>query len=989
MIPSETWFDAPTIEEAEATCVRFRDGREAACATRILRGGDGGGARGGPVAPRGGGEAPPPNLLMIMIDPISRPLFDQLLPRTGALLRELNFTSFSRYTVVGDNSGPNQAALYSGQALSGGRGDISSSGRGRFRWIWDRLRQSRAGYATFKAEDGCQKNSNMIQSIRPNVTHGSALHEMLCYDFERPNCVGGRAAADHLLDYSGQFVREYSGRRRSSRGEGGRAAKPWAAFLSFTDSHEDTSTLAGTLDLPLYTFLSKLMRAKSNANIQDSTIVAVISDHGLHYGPYFPAAEARRERAQPILHLHFPDSVLRANGMDHRQKLSANGGKWATPFDVHSTLRQVMLGENPDIPACFGGSSGCSLLEPLPASRASCWESALIPDRYCELVQPKGTDMIPRRFEEMPSPPSILSFYADIPRDHRRKRQHCETMDGSVFSNDEETGDPSMSPCDCATSHRSWHSCSSHPWNQNGNHTAFPEESFALVNCPNRTMEMDIRVIRDEKIAARARARLAGQRSERRSQLSSGTTSRGESAASPAAPSQRDHRKVGPLNILFVEIDSVSIPYANRHMPKTRALLKSHEIQQSNRAGDKQRHCKSNMCGVSFEQFTLAGPNSISNQVAALSGCVTASTEYDRCNKFKEEDIGTLCHSSSKRHRGLRLKKKASRTETIWCTADSKVGHGPKASASPWLLDVATEAGYVTVFAEEFCYDGSPHITQDVIFPNQADYLVHKYKCRLAEHHIQETRKKLNETRRALYNPELWNVIDPDKEHPCVGGGNRGFEKSKVATDYIKQVWDTYSDVPRFVFLSAIAAHSYRADWGKMALAAERYDDILSEFLTDILQREDSNRTVIVVRGDHGLQGGPTVVDYSTQVEHTRPWTSIILPESLEGASLENLDLNQQRLVTGFDLYHTLRSVMVPHGVEAIKPSITDWSYNVLSDEIPITRTCHEARVPLEYCRLEFEKLSSAPGFGTCNLFEKDFVGYCPRIGESFQAVFE
>ena len=80
---------------------------------------------------------------------------------------------------------------------------------------------------------------------------------------------------------------------------------------------------------------------------------------------------------------------------------------------------------------------------------------------------------------------------------------------------------------------------------------------------------------------------------------------------------------------------------------------------------------------------------------------------------------------------------------------------------------------------------------------------------------------------------------------------------------------------------------------------------------------------------------------------------------------------------------------MVPHGVEAIKPSITDWSYNVLSDEIPITRTCHEARVPLEYCRLESEKLSSAPGFGTCNLFEKDFVGYCPRIGESFQAVFE
>eukprot|EP00985_Skeletonema_marinoi_P030572 scaffold32697_cov80-Skeletonema_marinoi.AAC.1 len=61
------------------------------------------------------------NLLFIMIDPLSRLQLKRSLPNTWALLELLGFVDFVHYTAVGNNSGPNQAALYSGMKLDGGR----------------------------------------------------------------------------------------------------------------------------------------------------------------------------------------------------------------------------------------------------------------------------------------------------------------------------------------------------------------------------------------------------------------------------------------------------------------------------------------------------------------------------------------------------------------------------------------------------------------------------------------------------------------------------------------------------------------------------------------------------------------------------------------------------------------------------------------------------------------------------------------------------
>ena len=100
-----------------------------------------------------------PNLLVVMIDPLSRQQLKRSLAHTWAIMDLLGFIDFAKYTAVGKNSGPNQVALYSGAPLFSR--DIRSSSNATERiWIWDRLRD--AGYITMKAEDGCVSNSKSM-----------------------------------------------------------------------------------------------------------------------------------------------------------------------------------------------------------------------------------------------------------------------------------------------------------------------------------------------------------------------------------------------------------------------------------------------------------------------------------------------------------------------------------------------------------------------------------------------------------------------------------------------------------------------------------------------------------------------------------------------------------------------------------------------------------------------------------------------------------
>ncbi|KAL3907010.1 MAG: hypothetical protein SGILL_009046, partial [Bacillariaceae sp.] len=152
----------------------------------------------------------------------------------------------------------------------------------------------------------------------------------------------------------------------------------------------------------------------------------------------------------------------------------------------------------------------------------------------------------------------------------------------------------------------------------------------------------------------------------------------------------------------------------------------------------------------------------------------------------------------------------------------------------------------------------------------------------------------------------------------------------------------------------------------QMTKMAERYDELLFHFLRGMLSRQDAHGTAIILRSDHGLQRGPMAMEYSLQTEHRRPWTEILVPENLI-ASKEALFENQNRMTTGFDLYKTMRSLLSRSKGQQDDDGVPHWSFDLLSDKIPINRTCADAKVDTELCR-------DSPvhrEYGVCNRLDK------------------
>lgn len=597
----EVWMGNEDDPEAsEAACVRFYRNAvlpRVACRTRIVPkpAAIGAGASGGEDDGR-------PNLLFVMIDPLSRDQLKRSLPNTWAMLSLMGFVDFERYTAVGNNSGPNQAALYSGAPLSSRQGIRSDEGRGRT-WIWDRLND--AGYVTLKAEDGCVSNSNMVQSIQPKTHHGRELHEMFCFSFDRPNCLGSKLAAYHLVTYAKQFVDAYNRGERDDSSGATKKKRPWAAFLSFIDSHEDSSTLISYLDGTLLNFLQDMMRV-------ENTLIVFTSDHGLHYGPQFATKSGEVERAKPVLFLRLPTfAKLGAMGQ--------NRYKFTTAFDVHETLLDLLSlkkSDNGQQPA-NEKQLGMSLVKPLPKSRVQCSSTPAIPQNFCSLLS--GTKKQTTKEGQctfMRDPPSVFSFYADIPQKNRPIwPDHCPAR-----RNHEERGaDTRSGPCSCATNSRGWFGCSNMTRSDFRKLVDSAGDHFSLRSCSNhdldQSLEFDIHV-KESKDVVSERASLAKETARRLSGKYSDDEIKASFDAQP--------------NIIFLEIDSVSLSYAERFFPLTWSLLNEHKIVTTQDGSE----CPSGFCAGVFNKTSVVGQSSIVNQLAALSGCVPSDIDGEKLQKY-------------------------------------------------------------------------------------------------------------------------------------------------------------------------------------------------------------------------------------------------------------------------------------------------------------------------------------------------------------------
>lgn len=210
---------------------------------------------------------------------------------------------------------------------------------------------------------------------------------------------------------------------------------------------------------------------------------------------------------------------------------------------------------------------------------------------------------------------------------------------------------------------------------------------------------------------------------------------------------------------------------------------------------------------------------------------------------------------------------------------------------------------------------------------------------------------------------------------PCIEGDacSKNEEKSTISLQFMEQMWNVYVRQPKLAFLNAMAAHDYSPDWEMMIPKAEAYDEHIHDFLEVMLSRTDWERTVIIIRSDHGLQKGPMSMDYSLQVEHRHPWTEVLVPQNLV-VSKSALFNNQARMLTGFDLYRTMRFLMSDRtDTRNSEGGIPDWSFDILAEEIPQNRTCEEAKVDPILCR----SVKQIRQYGVCNYLDSSQVRFC------------
>lgn len=228
---------------------------------------------------------------------------------------------------------------------------------------------------------------------------------------------------------------------------------------------------------------------------------------------------------------------------------------------------------------------------------------------------------------------------------------------------------------------------------------------------------------------------------------------------------------------------------------------------------------------------------------------------------------------------------------------------------------------------------------------------------------------------RALELPEEKKPIS--KIGHCLGGEFR----FGVSLKHLMAFFQAHSHEPKIAFLNTNTAHNYTTSMPHMALLSEALDEYLESFLSSLVARADAGNTIIIIQGDHGLQGGPHMVDYAMQIEHRRPFLTFLLPSKLATPAVrQNLAVNRRRLVTAFDLHKTMRNFLLRHKsrqVEAVPPAVP-WAYDLLEERVPKSRSCHTAHIPLDFCSCgnEFSQEHSpqypsgtphAPNLGTCN----------------------
>lgn len=328
----------------------------------------------------------PPDILVLVLDTISRPNVLRDLPATVAALQALHSSGiasvfdFQRHTVVGIGTRSNAISIYRG--VRGAEVASEPQWRKSMPWLWDIMAEH--GYVTQGAFGSCpwvrQSLSRLITDhpagdptarervkLVEEASHWGdhSLYNAFCdmmrlghyehyYGLDENSqslCFAGRNIHEHIFDSLTDFFTKYG------HPEIGRAS-----FVHLLDGHDTMETRRiRLLDDNLAAFI------KQHYATRPSTVMLIVGDHGRPLGKFARTPQGQLEYKLPAMFWTVPNSFLREYpSFGHAMR--ANTKRVTSQYDVYETLRHLL---KPWLPhKRVSHHPGRSLFEPLPPRRS-------------------------------------------------------------------------------------------------------------------------------------------------------------------------------------------------------------------------------------------------------------------------------------------------------------------------------------------------------------------------------------------------------------------------------------------------------------------------------------------------------------------------------------------------------------------------------------------------------------------------------------------
>jgi hypothetical protein len=150
----------------------------------------------------------------------------------------------------------------------------------------------------------------------------------------RKRCMLGKMVHEHVFDYFNTFRNAYNN------------SGPWMAILSFLEAHEGSGENLATMDNSFSDFFASL-----TTNELENTAIFILSDHGLHMGPFFVFTQnGLIENSNPFLLMFLPKKFLYSHDSESKKSiieaLTHNEQSPLTAFNIHATLECMIQGRS-------------------------------------------------------------------------------------------------------------------------------------------------------------------------------------------------------------------------------------------------------------------------------------------------------------------------------------------------------------------------------------------------------------------------------------------------------------------------------------------------------------------------------------------------------------------------------------------------------------------------------------------------------------------